>query len=124
MGLDMYAYKTREQVVEYGFETPLNSILIQQWRKHPNLHGWMEQLYQRKVGFMSGSEMFNCITLRLDLADINALEQAVKNDQLPETTGFFFGISRPEEKHLDLHFIEVARQAINDGYTVFYGSWW
>lgn len=27
------------------------------WRKHPNLHGWMEQLYRDKGG---AEEIFNC----------------------------------------------------------------
>jgi hypothetical protein len=120
MGLDMYAYKTSEQVEEHGFETPLNSILIQQWRKHPNLHGWMEQLYRLK----GGAKEFNVETVRLDLDDINALERAVKQNQLPETTGFFFGESQPEDKKLDLRFIKAARKAINEGYSVYYTSWW
>ena len=92
----------------------------QYWRKHPNLHGWMEQLYRSKGGVGS----FNCVTVRIDEADLNALEDEVKNDRLPQTEGFFFGTSRPEEKDDDLKFISAAREAMKDGYTVFYSSWW
>jgi len=120
MGLDMYAYKTREQVAEYGFKEPEDSVEIQCWRKHPNLHGWMEELYHRK----GGTEVFNLETVRLDEADIDALEITVKQNQLPDTEGFFFGKSQPEDKADDLLFISAARQAMKEGYAVFYTSWW
>ena len=120
MGLDMYAYKTLEPVEACGFKEPEDTEEIQYWRKHPNLHGWMEQLYRSKGGVGS----FNCVTVRIDEADLNALEDEVKNDRLPETVGFFFGTSRPEEKEDDLKFISAARAAMKDGYTVFYSSWW
>lgn len=120
MGLDMYAYKTLEPVEACGFKEPEDTEEIQYWRKHPNLHSWMEQLYRSKGGL----GQFNCTTVRLDDADLIALEDAVKNDRLPPTEGFFFGTSRPEEKDDDLKFIIAAREAMKDGYTVFYSSWW
>ena len=120
MGLDMYAYKTLEPVEAFGFKEPEDTEEIQYWRKHPNLHGWMEQLYRSK----GGTEKFNLTTVRLDEADIDALEDAVRNDRLPQTEGFFFGTSRPEEKEDDLKFVHAAREAMMDGYTVFYSSWW
>jgi hypothetical protein len=120
MGLDMYAYKTRAPISDYGFEEPADAVEIQYWRKHPDLHGWMERLYWRK----GGTEQFNLETVRLDPADIDALEAAILNNRLPHTEGFFFGASRPEEKDLDLRFIRAAREAIQEGYAVFYTSWW
>ena len=120
MGLDMLAYKTREQVADFGFKEPDDSVEIQYWRKHPNLHGWMEQLYQDK----GGTEIFNLTTVRLDEADIDALESAVQQNRLPDTSGFFFGESQPEDKEDDLLFISAARQALKEGYAVFYTSWW
>jgi hypothetical protein len=120
MGLDMYAYKTKEPVADYGFKRPEDCVEIQYWRKHSNLHGWMEELYHRK----GGTDKFNLTPVRLDKADIDALENAVNNNQLPHTTGFFFGKSQPEDKADDLLFITAARQAIKEGYTVFYAAWW
>jgi hypothetical protein len=43
---------------------------------------------------------------------------------LPQTSGFFFGESRPEDTLDDKRFIETARQALRDGYTIYYSSWW
>jgi len=71
-----------------------------------------------------GKAEFNCETVRLDPADIDRLEEAVKEDLLPETTGFFFGVSQPEDKEDDLRFIAEARKAFSEGYAVFYSSWW
>ncbi len=121
MGLDMYACKTLEQIktsVDFSIK---NAELIQRWRKHPNLHGWMEMLYREKGGV--GSD-FNCDTLLLTLEDLGRLEADVKNEALPHTDGFFFGITDGTEKEDDLMFIENARSAIQEGYQVFYDSWW
>ena len=49
------------------------------WRKHPNLHGWMERLAESK-NLEYGS--FNGVELELTWADIDALEQAVTHKQL------------------------------------------
>lgn len=120
MGLDMYAYKTKQPVPQFGFDMPDGSVQIAYWRKHPNLHGWMEALYHRK----GGSELFNCTQVKLELSDLNELEKAVVGDSLPDTTGFFFGESGPEDKDNDLAFILIAREAVRSGYNVFYSAWW
>jgi hypothetical protein len=123
MGLDMYAYATEEatsaeEVLDLDLE---NREEFFYWRKHPNLHGWMEALYRSKGGT---AESFNCVAVRLDPADLDALEAAVKADALPVTEGFFFGVSDGSEKADDLEFIRKAREAIAEGDTVFYSSWW
>jgi hypothetical protein len=49
MGLDMYAFATAEEIaasVDFKAETH-NELHC--WRKHPNLHGWMEQHYREKA---------------------------------------------------------------------------
>ena len=81
----------------------------------------MENLYRSKGGT---DETFNCVGVRLDLHDLDALEQAVNDNSLPETHGFFFGVSDGSEKADDLEFIRKAREAIAEGDTVFYRSWW
>lgn len=120
MGLDMYAYKTSAQIADTDFDAPDHCEEIAYWRKHPKLHGWMEALYRRK----GGAAEFNCVPVKLDEADLDALEHAVNADELPFTCGFFFGESRPEEKGDDLAFIRNARAAIAAGMNVFYSSWW
>jgi hypothetical protein len=94
---------------------------IQYWRKHPNLHGWMEQLYRDKGG---SEREFNCVNVQLTLADLERLEADVRNWELPYTTGFFFGESQADERESDLAFIARAREALTAGLAVFYTSWW
>jgi hypothetical protein len=55
--------------------------------------------------------------------DLDRLEADLKNATLPDTTGFFFGVSEGREAE-NLEFIAGARQALGDGKTVFYDSWW
>jgi hypothetical protein len=120
MGLDMYAMITTQQLDrEVDFEVQ-NAGELHYWRKHPNLHGWMEQLYYDKGGVQD----FNCVPVVLTLDDLQQLEAAIVHHELPETAGFFFGRTQGDEYEDDLQFIEKARKAIADGYTVFYDSWW
>ena len=139
MGLDMYAYVAAragqqdeydEQEGDWDLETRkwvTKDLLpkpreIAYWRKHPNLHGWMERLAKSK-NLEYGS--FNGVELELTWADIDALEQAVTHKQLPATTGFFFGRDADEEYYQDdLAFIKNARAELFMGLRVFYNSSW
>ena len=95
---------------------------IAYWRKHPNLHGWMERLAKSK-NVEYGS--FNGVELELTWADIDALEQAVTHKKLPATTGFFFGSDADELYYQDdLAFIKAARAELFLGLRVFYNSSW
>jgi hypothetical protein len=139
MGLDMYAYaaaragqqdeyneqegdwnpETREWVTKDLLPKPRE---IAYWRKHPNLHGWMERLAESK-NLEYGS--FNGVELELTWADIDALEQAVTQKKLPATTGFFFGSDADELYYEDdLAFIKAARAELFLGLKVFYNSSW
>lgn len=123
MGLDMYAYKTGAKLTEsVDFsEQNMTSEEIYYWRKHPNLHGWMEQLYYDKGG-KAGT--FNCVNVELDMQDLEVLKEVIENDELPQTGGFFFGQTDGTEKEGDLEFVETAMKAIEEGYSVYYSSWW
>ena len=121
MGLDMYAYETCEDIPSVDFDYPASMDCVFYWRKHPDLHGWMEELYRKKGG---RQPEFNLVPVRIEGADLDALEQAVIRNALPFTTGFFFGQSHREYKADDLEFIRKARTAISAGRKVFYTSWW
>lgn len=120
MGLDQYAIyrKHGDADKEKGKE-------LAYWRKHNRLQGWMEKLYIEK----GGKEAFNCVEVQLTAEDIGALEEAMKNHQLPETQGFFFGDDSYEDyeqwhKKDDQEFIKNAKKKLADGYEIFYSSWW
>lgn len=114
MGLDQYA----EAVDEDG-----NVEEIAYWRKHPNLQGWMEELWLNKEN--PEVKEFNCVSVELNLDDLSELEVAVRNQELPETSGFFFGNnSDAYYKDEDLEFIQKAKQVIKEGRSVRYRSSW
>ena len=129
MGLDMYAWKVKAEDALGDFsiakdeegQSKIEEMFY--WRKHHDLHGWMENLYRQKGG---EKDSFNCVPVRLTEDDLFELEQDVRRKELPETTGFFFG-NNPQDKESikhDLEFIKKARTAINEGYAVYYDSWW
>lgn len=130
MGLDMFAWRVKASDVIDDFTVALtqegedsNLEELYYWRKHHDLHGWMEKLYRAKGGT---EPSFNCVKVRLSLTDLDQLEKDVSDYSLPETTGFFFGDNPQdaESKQEDLEFIKKARQAIKEGDCVYYDSWW
>jgi len=127
MGLDQYAYA----VMPHPNNTDLSYVwtheqfedkvfLIAQWRKHPNIQGWMEKLYESK----GGEGVFNCQPVRVTFQDLVNLRHAVINEKLPVTQGFFFGESFPEDREIDLKFIDDAMKAIGQDMEIYYDSWW
>jgi hypothetical protein len=123
MGLDQMAYA----VTKNGEKEELAA-----WRKHPNLQGWMESLWEEKGRPNAhedkdpmGMSDFNCVPLELTYDDLADLEDAVYNNTLPATGGFFFGSDSDDYyRENDLEFIKKAREALDNGLTVMYDSWW
>jgi len=99
---------------------------IAYWRKHPNLHGWMARLWlARENNALQETDNFNGIELELTAEDLDNLELAVKNKQLPSTSGFFFGNEADDYyRESDLKFIQMARAEMFLGLKVFYNSSW
>lgn len=129
MGLDQYAYI--KLAPEYD-----NWLFLAEWRKHPNLQGWMERLWRKKMNSSEPYEKdtyiddgFNGIELELTLEDINNLELDIRIERLDggfgTTTGFFFGDKADEEyKWKDLTFCDRAKVALRNNHTVYYNSSW
>jgi hypothetical protein len=100
---------------------------IAYWRKHPNLHGWMESLWRSRgmPGTGNSDATFNGIELELTWDDLDDLERAIRHKQLPDTEGFFFG--SPADNHYyeqDLEFVNNAKAEVFLGLKVFYNSSW
>jgi hypothetical protein len=135
MGLDMYAYaaaneKQYDQYWEDGvWEADTNDFVskttkpkeLAYWRKHPNLHGW----FHREWESQGNTGEFNGDQLEIDWAMLERLESAVVNNELPGTSGFFFGNNADAEyREQDLEFIKNARAELFLGLRVFYNSSW
>ena len=138
MGLDQYAYiaskaKQREEYFEgavwdndareFKNANMAEPQEIAYWRKHPNLQGWMEKLYEAK----GGDEEFNGVELELTWEDVDMLEQDIKNGHMSKlgTSGFFFGDPSDDYyKEKDLQFCIDAKAELFLGRKVFYNSSW
>ena len=142
MGLDMYAYVANKRgqyndfyetaefdgtTNDFESDTVTKPYEIAYWRKHPNLHGWMEQLWVSKGRPRQsvGWPIFNGIELELTWDDLDNLERAIRTGKLPDTEGFFFG--KPSDNHYyeqDLEFVNNAKAEVFLGLKVFYNSSW
>jgi len=149
MGLDQFAYvagKSGALQNFYNIQYGENGHLempgtvdrprdIAYWRKHANLQGFMERVWRRKNNFVTTPNQqctedqtgqdFNGIELELTWQDLQELEQAVTQNKLPPTTGFFFGQGADETYHnRDLKFVRDAKAELFMGLKVFYNSSW
>ncbi len=123
MGLDQFAY---------SIDSDGNKTEIAYWRKHPNLQGWMENLWdskgrpnQNEDSDPMGLSDFNCVPVELTYEDLDGLEQDIQQSRMPQTVGFFFGNDSDEHyRSQDLEFIQNARITLDNGSKVYYDSWW
>ena len=106
---------------------------IAYWRKHPNLHGWMQRLWDAKgcpgvdlKNFAPDFDPdFNGIELELTWDDLEQLEQDIRDKNLPNTSGFFFGNDADDHyREHDLKFVREAKAEAFLGLKVFYNSSW
>ena len=139
MGLDQYAYAASKAGAKDEFyeekyqrnnkEAHDSTTELAYWRKHPNLQGWMENLWVEKgkpgVEDNVNEGMFNGIELELTFDDIVRLEKDIMNNNLPSTSGFFFGNDADDYyKNQDLEFVYEAKSRLFLGQKVFYNSSW
>lgn len=136
MGLDMYAYVAAKSGAQADYDEGMawdkekGAIVnpsvtepreIAYWRKHPNLHGWMHRLWESR----GNSGDFNGDELELTWDDLEQLEQDIRNKNLPDTTGFFFGNDADDHyREHDLKFVREAKAEAFLGLKVFYNSSW
>ncbi len=126
MGLDMYLEGHKYLCGNYnnpedGFRLKGKILELGYWRKHPDLHGYIVNT------FASGKD--NCQDIELGLYSLENILQAIKDDKLPFTEGFFFGKSLPEDGQSSM---TIIKNAINwlateeDGtvrYVIYRASW-
>ena len=123
MGLDMYL-TGRKHIPQWGNHSERNrhedglpieqiEVAIGYWRKHPNLHGYIVENFGPKDENDIAKD--DCNEIDLDLDQLEQLRQAIVNDELPMTEGFFFGESPipdeegyAEQKEEDLEIIARA----------------
>lgn len=138
MGLDMYIYVANKNKVELDSNLAvLNKVKptdeLFYWRKHANLHGWFQKLWEKRLGEKVDVD-FNCKFVLVTKEDLQQLRTDVNSGALPYTTGYFFGSSATPsdkseytlQKNQDLHFIKVATHYLssNPKKVLLYYSWW
>jgi hypothetical protein len=131
MGLDMMLYA--REVIEEGDDVSEDArqIEIGTWRKHPDLHSYIETLWRAETG---STEDFNCIDYKLSRKQIIDIILLTVTETMPKSKGgFFFS----ESKLTDIsHTITLMGSALSyidkhtsypddvPEYEIFYSSWW
>lgn len=134
MGLDAWAYAVPENILATDQEVDIllseegvkNGQLkkkeekkeIWYWRKNHTLQSWMQDLYEYKGG---KDPEFNCNSVRLNLEDLDNLEKDILSDRMDSN---YKQVHDCGDKDDDLLFTIEARKFINNGYAIFYDSWW
>lgn len=117
---DQFAFRSRvDRFLPLAVTLPLNPL-------PPGLlsNGRNSNAKEDRYIAKGGAATFNCKPVVLTDRDIDELELAILNGELPSTSGFFFGQSDGSEIQDDLAFVAAARSAIAEGKAVIYDSWW
>lgn len=142
MGLDMSVYKVLDSDVIESFGayadgemymTVLNALKLKgentfyelfYWRKHNALHGLFADYALEHFGI--SEDDFNVCYMRIDSELLNKIEKQVLNNELVPRSGFFWGSADMVNVYRDddLEFVRKAREAIEQGYTLYYHPWW
>jgi len=95
MGLDMYLEGEKYRFTDWenpennlkqdGFKVIKVILDIGYWRKHPNLHGFIVETFADGVD--------KCQEIYISAEHLQTIKDAVVNDNLTYTEGFFFGKS-------------------------------
>jgi hypothetical protein len=127
MGLDQSAFRRDKEA-----ESMTEGEILETWRKHPRLQGFMNDLFIERTGGheptderMGNPGMNTPDELELTLTDIDKLEKYIKTRTLPEAGGFFWGDDSSDHYYeQDLEFCKKARKAIEEGDKIIYWCWW
>ena len=100
MGLDMFLYGKKlpgwsgdRAKDDEGFIISSVNVELAYWRKHPNLHGFIVETFE------NGED--NCQPIELCEDDIETIIEAIRENNLPDTVGFFYGKSPTEGAELE-----------------------
>jgi hypothetical protein len=107
MGLDMFMFRSVRRD-DGGWQAKGKKELAY-WRKHPNLHGYIVDEYAGGVD--------ECQEIPLDVKALDDIIEAVREERLPPTTGFFFGTSRDDEEQrkMDVEALTLCKEWIEGG---------
>jgi hypothetical protein len=113
MGLDMYLtgrkyhfhdwQNPNNNQYEDGYRLQSRTFDLGYWHKHPDLHGFIVQ------NFAEGID--DCKPIYLTGESIEQILVAIKEDRLPPTTGFFFGLSTNDDDE-KTEAIEILSKAL------------
>ncbi len=81
-------------------QTKGKTVNLGYWRKHPNLHGYIVE------EFADGLD--DCEKIPLCVEQLEQIIAAVVGGELPETNGFYFGVSDGSETAEDLAILREA----------------
>lgn len=118
MGLDMYFLRTPKG------ERPNDSHQeIKYFRKHSDLHGWLEQEW-RKENPDEKDRDFNCIYMKITPAILQRLKDYLTQPDKTRYKGFFWGESEESDWQETRALTEEIEEILNSGDQVYYYSWW
>ena len=134
MGLDMYMtgrkyvggsfQQDEPKCFQDGFPVETMELELGYWRKHRKLHGYIVNTFANGVD--------ECQEIPLEAPDLRNIAKAVREKNLPYTTGDFFGndeFVKEEEERREEHaqVLEHAAEWLDSGdwkRTVYYRASW
>lgn len=116
MGLDMYFYASADP----SFKEESTIHTVKYFRKHSDLHGFLEDMWYRK----GNTSEFNCEMMPLTMEDLEEIEKFAAQKDHPKRTGFFWGSSQEEDWEETRDLIPRLKNLLKSGLSVAYYPLW
>ncbi len=122
MGLDMFFFRQPVSAPAPGSEgfNDESLVEIQYFRKHSDLHGFLEEIWVRA----HPEEEFNCVFMPITEEVLKDIQYLVDAPDKQKYEGFFWGESMEEQWEKTKELLPKIARAIGAGDRVFYYSWW
>jgi len=123
MGLDMYFLK-----IARGGKPDLDPDActeIKYFRKHSDLHGWLQDQWLKAQAGETDPYDFNCLYFKVTRKTLNGMKKLCDSKRKKKYEGFFWGESTGEDWLETRELCDEIQDLLNDGlYDVYYYSWW
>jgi hypothetical protein len=120
MGLDMFFIK-----VPHGENPDYEASRIKYFRKHSDLHGWLQEQWLKTQPEGTNPENFNCKYFLITQDVLDGMKSLCAKSRKKKYRGLFWGSSCKEDWDETKELCDVIQDCLDSVFTdVYYYGWW
>ena len=97
---------------------------IQYFRKHSDLHGWLQDEWLKTQPKDTDPDEFNCTDFPITQEILDGMKELCEQDEHEHYSGFFWGESKDSDWEETKELCKNIQNRLDNGESVIYRSWW